>query len=344
MTGYTTEEVARLLGLSPAQIRSYTRAGFLSPSPARAAGGRGELRFSFQDLVLLRAAKGLMAARIPAAKIRGSLRRLKQQLPRGRALSELRITAEGHRVVARDGALAWNPDSGQLVLDFDVATLAERAAPLARRQAAAARRVEDDLDAEQWFDLGLELEVSAPEDARDAYRRTLELDPHHADARVNLGRLLVESGRAEEAETHFRAVLADCPDHDRLVQPRHCARGPATSQRRAEGLRAGDRRRTAAGGRVLQPGAAVRAGGEESGGPAAPVHLSQTDGGGVAMNLVARRVAAYLDDLVPPRPARLAELETEARRTGFPIIGPATGHLCYLLARLSNARQIFELG
>src|SRR3989442_1495715 len=107
MTGYTTEEVARLLGLSPAQIRSYTRAGFLSPSPARAAGGRGELRFSFQDLVLLRAAKGLMAARIPAAKIRSSLRRLKQQLPRGRALSELRITAEGHRVVARDGAPAW---------------------------------------------------------------------------------------------------------------------------------------------------------------------------------------------------------------------------------------------
>ena len=84
MTGYTTEEVARLLGLSPAQIRSYTRAGFLSPSPSRAA--RGELRFSFQDLVLLRAAKGLMAARIPAAQIRRSLRRLKQQLPRGRAL------------------------------------------------------------------------------------------------------------------------------------------------------------------------------------------------------------------------------------------------------------------
>ena len=40
-----------------------------------------------------------------------------------------------------------------------------------------------------------------------------ELDPHHADARVNLGRLLVESGRAEEAETHFRAVLADYPEH-----------------------------------------------------------------------------------------------------------------------------------
>src|SRR2546426_10127183 len=62
------------------------------------------------------------------------------------------------------------------------------------------------------------------------------------------------------------------------------------------------------------------------------------------MNLLSRRVAAYLDELVPPRPARLAELEAEARRTGFPIIGPATGHLCYLLARLSHARHVFELG
>src|SRR6266576_1832115 len=209
MTGYTPEEVARLLGLSPAQTRSYTRAGFLSP--ARAA--RGELRFSLQDLVLLRAAKGLMAARIPAAKIRGSLRRLKQQLPRGRALSELRITAEGHRVVARDEAIAWNPESGQLVLDFDVATLAQRAAPLARRRAAAARRAEGERDAEQWFALGLELEVSDPDEARDAYRRALELDPHHADAHVNLGRLLVEADRAEEAETHVRAAVADHPGH-----------------------------------------------------------------------------------------------------------------------------------
>jgi predicted O-methyltransferase YrrM len=62
------------------------------------------------------------------------------------------------------------------------------------------------------------------------------------------------------------------------------------------------------------------------------------------MNLVAPRVSAYLDALVPPRPARLAELEAAAGRTGFPIIGPATGQLCYLLARLSNARQVFELG
>ena len=62
------------------------------------------------------------------------------------------------------------------------------------------------------------------------------------------------------------------------------------------------------------------------------------------MKLVASQVAASLDGLVPRRPPRLAELEAEAQRTDFPIIGPATGHLCYLLTRLTGARQVFELG
>lgn len=207
MTGYLTQDVSRIVGLPVAQVRSFTRAGFLTP----ARGARGEPRFDFQDLVLLRAAKGLMAAKVPAARIRRALRKLKQQLPRGRALSELRITAEGHDVVVRDGGVAWSPDSGQLVLDFSVASLAQRAAPFARRQAKAARRNEAELDAEDWFELALELEVSSAVEARDAYRRALELDPHHADAHINLGRLLLESGRADEAEAHFRAVLREVP-------------------------------------------------------------------------------------------------------------------------------------
>ena len=62
------------------------------------------------------------------------------------------------------------------------------------------------------------------------------------------------------------------------------------------------------------------------------------------MKLLAPRVATYLDGLVPRRPPRLAELEAEAQRTDFPIIGPATGHLCYLLTRLTGAREVFELG
>jgi hypothetical protein len=61
-------------------------------------------------------------------------------------------------------------------------------------------------------------------------------------------------------------------------------------------------------------------------------------------HLIDPRVAAYLDDLVPERSAELLEMEEWARAHDFPIIGPACGHLCYLLARLTGARRIFELG
>ena len=37
-------------------------------------------------------------------------------------------------------------------------------------------------------------------------------------------------------------------------------------------------------------------------------------------------------------------MEAEAAATGFPIIGPAAGHFCYLITRLLGARAVFELG
>jgi tetratricopeptide (TPR) repeat protein len=211
MKGYTTQDVTHLLGLSTAQVRSLTGAGVLDPD----RGPRGTLRFSFQDLVVLRAAKGLLAARLPLARIRKALRGLRRQLPRGRSLAELRITAEDGRIVVHDGRAAWNPESDQLQLDFNVAALAIKAAPVARRAAKAAQAAEADLGAEDWYALGLELEAvrGAPAEARDAYRRALELDAHHADAHVNLGRLLQEDGRMAEAEKHYRQALAGDPEH-----------------------------------------------------------------------------------------------------------------------------------
>src|SRR2546427_9575812 len=94
MKGYTSRDVAKLLGLTVAQVRGFARDGFLTPG----RGPRGELQFSFQDLVILRTAKGLVAARIPTRRIRQALRRLRTELPRGRSLAELRIAAEGDRI------------------------------------------------------------------------------------------------------------------------------------------------------------------------------------------------------------------------------------------------------
>jgi predicted O-methyltransferase YrrM len=55
-------------------------------------------------------------------------------------------------------------------------------------------------------------------------------------------------------------------------------------------------------------------------------------------------VERYLESLVPERPPELAAMEARARTPRFPIVGPAAGQLCYLLARLMGARRVFELG
>jgi tetratricopeptide (TPR) repeat protein len=207
LKGYAAQDVARLLGLSPTQVRAFARSGFLDPD----RGPRGELRFSFPDLVLLRAAKGLADAKIPQRRIGLALRRLREQLPAGRPLSAVRITAEDGRIVVHDGASAWSPESDQLQLDFAVSDLATRAAPLAKRVAQAARDAEGSADgalgADEWYDLGFDLEAVDVAEARDAYRRALELDPHHADAHVNLGRLLQEGGDAKQAVSHYLLAL-----------------------------------------------------------------------------------------------------------------------------------------
>src|SRR5437016_12408080 len=148
MKGYTSRDVAKLLGLTVAQVRGFARDGFLTPG----RGPRGELQFSFQDLVILRTAKGLVAARIPTRRIRQDLRRLRTELPRGRSLAELRSAAEGDRIVVSDGESTWSPESDQMQIDFAISDLATRAAPMARRAARAARLVEQDLSAQDWDD------------------------------------------------------------------------------------------------------------------------------------------------------------------------------------------------
>jgi tetratricopeptide (TPR) repeat protein len=207
MHGFGTAEVARLLGTSPRQIRRLVATGLVRP--ARVA--RGAYRFSFQDLVLLRTARTLADADVPAKRIHRTLRSLARQLPHDRPLSELRITAEGTDIVVRDGNAAWVPESGQLTLDFLVSELATKVAPLAHQHARRRGR-EEPADAGGWFDLALELETAAPAEAEEAYRRSLQLNPDLPEALINLGRMLQAQARLHEAEDLYRRARTVQPD------------------------------------------------------------------------------------------------------------------------------------
>ena len=203
--GYSTKDVAALLGLPPQRVRSYVRAGFLAPRQ----GPRGEYYFSFQDLVLLRTANGLLAARVPRRRVKLALQKLREQLPGDQPLTGVRISAEGHHVVVRDGHDLWNPESGQKLFDFELAELAREASSLPLRTAEPEEKPES---AEDWFDHAVEIEEDSPEEAMAAYRKALELDSRLADAHLNLGRLLHDRGEVAEAQACYRAALTARPD------------------------------------------------------------------------------------------------------------------------------------
>lgn len=55
-------------------------------------------------------------------------------------------------------------------------------------------------------------------------------------------------------------------------------------------------------------------------------------------------VQEYITSLVPPREEELQIMEAYAKAHDFPIIGAACGYYCYQLARMINAKTVFEMG
>jgi tetratricopeptide (TPR) repeat protein len=197
---FTTREAARIVGLPESRLSSWVRSGLISPP----RGTRRRFAFSFTDLVVLRASKGLIEAQIQPAKVRRVLHALRRQLPAGKEIAGLSVYADGDRVVASDGTVRWQPESGQFLLNFEVASLLRRAE---RRPAMPLPRRGLRLTGSQWYDLASELEATSPDEALAAYQQALTLDPTLAAAHVNLGQLHHGKRNHREAEHHYRSAL-----------------------------------------------------------------------------------------------------------------------------------------
>ena len=203
MRSYSMRDVERVLRLSPDTTRSLIKAGFVKP----ARGARGEYRFSFQDLIVLRTARALIDAKIPARRIRHSLESLRRELPESVPLSGLSISAVGDHVVVRDGDTQRQVDSGQYLLGLDVSVengvlrVVEHREPAPPAATAAAPPGD-------WFAQALTLESTDPEAALTAWRHAVDEDAGNAAAWTNWGRLLHEQGRNEQAAEVYRRALA----------------------------------------------------------------------------------------------------------------------------------------
>ena len=60
--------------------------------------------------------------------------------------------------------------------------------------------------------------------------------------------------------------------------------------------------------------------------------------------IIKKKTERYIYELLPKRDTVLSEMERYAARHDVPIIGPACGRLLHQLARLIQARRVFEMG
>jgi tetratricopeptide (TPR) repeat protein len=237
---YSLGEVAKLLGLSEARLRTLDKSGVASPTGRR----RGRRAYTFQDLIALRVARELLAKRVKLREVARAVESIRASLPKvTRPLAELSIASDGKQVVVRTQSGDFVPASGQLLLDFEVRALRDDVVRVLRPNAGKERtRTAYDLyikasqldenpdtvgEAERLYRRAVELDPwlaiaytnlgnicfrrGEEAEALGLYRRALQVDPAQPEAQYNLGYVVLEHGKPEQAIRYFRGAIGSDP-------------------------------------------------------------------------------------------------------------------------------------
>jgi tetratricopeptide (TPR) repeat protein len=196
---YSRADVRRKFGLSERQLRSWEREGLVSPAET----------YTFSDLIAFQALLKLRENRIQPRQIGRALASLRKKLTWIKEpLAELSIVSDGKKIAVRVGGQRMEAISGQILFDFETASLGGLTAFPERKRSVNRMR-----ESEAWFQKGLELEeTGAPiTQAIEAYRKVLELNPEAAGALVNLGTIYYRQRKFTEAEKYYRDAIAADP-------------------------------------------------------------------------------------------------------------------------------------
>jgi DNA-binding transcriptional MerR regulator len=199
---FTGSEVVKLLAISTGRLRALDRAGIVSPSGRR----RGRRAYTFGDIIALRAARDLLSRKVRLRDVARSIEKIRTTLPKvTRPLAELRIVSDGQRVVVKSSVGAFEPLTGQMVLDFDVKDLRDDVVRVLRPIVGKER-------ARSAYELyirasQLDEDPTTIDEAEALYRRALEIDPWLAIAYTNLGNICFRKSDELQAETLYRKAL-----------------------------------------------------------------------------------------------------------------------------------------
>jgi tetratricopeptide (TPR) repeat protein len=195
MHEYSQADLRRLFGLPASVISALAGARYITPTAVE-----GKTSYSFQDLLTLRTAAALKAAKIANPKIVAALGFIRSSLPPGSLLTTLALAASG-TASSIEGAHAWEvPSKPRPFAERDTKASAGRALNTHPSRPPA------HLEAESYYARGHALEETDVAAARAAYLDALNAHSDHLEARINLGRLLHLDGEFKEAEKVYRAA------------------------------------------------------------------------------------------------------------------------------------------
>jgi tetratricopeptide (TPR) repeat protein len=126
------------------------------------------------------------------------------------------VTPHGNKVRVQIGKQQMDPISGQLLFDFDETEISKLLQLPARHNSAKAAQVlRSKMEADRWFERGLELEQSgaAIQEVIEAYEQASKLDPTAAGALVNLGTIYFHGHAWADAEEQYKKALEIDPSY-----------------------------------------------------------------------------------------------------------------------------------
>jgi tetratricopeptide (TPR) repeat protein len=192
---YSRADVRRKFGVTERQLKSWEQREWIPASTS----------YAFSDLIAIQTLIKLNENRIRFTEINKALASLRKKLDWiKQPLSELRVVSDGKKIAVHVAGQKMEAISGQILFDFEAAGLSGVRAFPDRRKSATRMR-----ESEAWFQKGLELEeTGAPVDeAIDAYRKVVELNPGAAGALVNLGTIFYRQRKFPEAEKYYRNAI-----------------------------------------------------------------------------------------------------------------------------------------
>ncbi|MCC6543114.1 MAG: MerR family transcriptional regulator [Nitrospirae bacterium] len=108
---FTASQICTIAGISRRQLQYWDTSGLVNPSH-RTGGGHG--RYTFRDLISIRAARKLIDAGISVQRLRKSINQLKRILPTiKRPLEDLTLVATGDVILVFYEDAAFEALSGQ---------------------------------------------------------------------------------------------------------------------------------------------------------------------------------------------------------------------------------------